>query len=180
MTRRARESVPGILISRIGGFVIFLILLGILNLIAGSYRGEIFLEVVGFLNANLGLLVLITAVFLVADLFGALQFPLNLPAPLVNAAAAVFLVEFLIRLFGLVAEISGVRVFLLFEEFSFLIYPAVFLIVLIGGYAVLFTSAGEKSGRDGGDTRSWDEIGEDFRKVFTEILQKLREEFGGK
>lgn len=142
MTKATGESVPGILISRIAGFVVFLILLGILNLIAGYYRGGIFLEVVGFLNANLGLLVLITAVFLVADLFGALRFPLNLPAPLVNAVAAVFLVAFLIRLFVLVAEISGARVFLLFEEFSFLISAAVFLIVLIGGYAVLLTAAG--------------------------------------
>jgi hypothetical protein len=145
MIERTRESIAGILISRIGGFVIFLILLGILNIIAESYRGEIFLQVVGFLNANLGLLVLITVVFLVADLFGALRFPLNLPAPLVNAVAAVFLVEFLIRLFVLVADISGVRAFLLFEEFAFLIYPAVFLIVLIGGYAVLLTSAGAPS-----------------------------------
>ncbi len=142
MIERTRESIAGILISRLVGFVIFLIFLGILNIIAESYRGEIFLQIVGFLNANLGLLVLITVVFLVADLFGALRFPLNLPAPLVNAVAAVFMVTFLIRLFVLVADISGVGVFLLFEELAYLIYPAVFLIVLIGGYAVLLTSAG--------------------------------------
>jgi hypothetical protein len=139
MGERRKESVVGILISRVIGLVIFLILLGILNVLAGDYvQSPIFLQIVAFLNANLGLLILISVIFLVGDLFGALVFPLNLPGPVFGAVGAVFLVMFLIRLFSLVGEITGVGFFALFETFALPIYALVFIIALIGGYIALF------------------------------------------
>lgn len=142
---RGKESIAGILVSRIGGFIIFLILLGVLNLLAGAYiQAPVFVQIVAFLNANLGLLLLITALFLVGDLFGALLFPLNLPGPVFGAAGVVFLVIFLFRLFLLVGEITGVEVFALFERaFAVPVYAIVFVIALIGGYLALFAGPRE-------------------------------------
>lgn len=140
-----KESIAGILVSRIGGFIVFLILLGVLNLLAGAYvQAPVFVQIVAFLNANLGLLLLITALFLIGDLFGALLFPLNLPGPVFGAAGAVFLVMFLFRLFVLVGEITGVEVFALFERaFAVPVYVIVFIIALIGGYLALFAGPGD-------------------------------------
>jgi len=140
MGERRKESVAEVLVSRIIGLIIFLIVLGILNILAGAYvQTPIFLQIVAFLNANLGLLILITAIFLIGDLFGALAFPLNLPGPIFGAVGAVFLVMFLFRLFSLVGEITGVEVFALFEKTLALpVYMLVFIVVLIGGYIALF------------------------------------------
>ncbi|MFA7199548.1 MAG: hypothetical protein WC093_09670 [Methanoculleus sp.] len=142
--RREKESIAGILVSRIGGFIIFLVLLGVLNLLAGTYvQAPVFVQIVAFLNANLGLLLLITALFLVGDLFGALLFPLNLPGPVFSAAGAVFLVMFLSRLFSLVGDITGVEFFALLETFALPVYLLVFVIALISGYFALFMGPGD-------------------------------------
>ncbi len=186
MTERNRRSIVGITLSRIIGLIIFLIVLGVLNIVAESFQAPLYLQIVLFLNASLGLIVIITAFFLIGDIFGTLRFPANIPAPLFNAIGAVFLVAFLIRLFGLVAVISGVGVFLLLQEFAFLIYPAVFLIVLIGGFIGIATSSADadgkaqngKEGRDSSTDRTWDEIGEDFRRIGEDVVRKIREEFG--
>ncbi|MDK2988811.1 MAG: hypothetical protein PWR16_340 [Methanoculleus sp.] len=139
MGEHRKESVAEVLMSRIIGLVVFLIVLAILNILAGAYvQTPIFLRIVAFLNANLGLLILISVVFLVGDLFGALAFPLNLPGPIFGAVGAVFLVMFLFRLFSLVGEITGVEVFFLFETFALPVYILVFIVVLIGGYIALF------------------------------------------
>ena len=150
MGEKKKESIAGILISRIGGFIIFLILLGILNNLPGAHvQAAVFLQIVAFLNVNLGLLTLITVLFLVGDLFGALVFPLNLPGPIFGAFGAVYLILFLFRLFVLVGDISGVGLFAQFERaFAAPVYLIVFIVVLIGGYVALFANPpGERPGK---------------------------------
>jgi hypothetical protein len=140
MNARRKESVVEILFSRIIGIVIFLILLGILNLLAGTYiHNPIFLQIVVFLNDNVGLLILITVLLLSGDLFSALAFPLNLPGPVFNAVGALFIVTFIIRLFLLVDDITGIGVFSILASLAFIIYPLVFIIALISGYVTIFT-----------------------------------------
>jgi hypothetical protein len=52
MGERKKESVTGILLSRIGGFIVFLILLAILNILSGAYvQSPTFIRIVEFLNA---------------------------------------------------------------------------------------------------------------------------------
>lgn len=139
MGERRKESFFGVLISRIIGLVILLILIAILNALAGYVQSLTFLRVVEFLNANIGLLILIAALFLVGDLFGALTFPLNLPGPVFGAAGAVFTIMFLFRLFSLVAGITGIAIFGIFTgPLALLIYIIIFVLALIGGYIALF------------------------------------------
>ncbi|MDN7013360.1 hypothetical protein FGW20_09975 [Methanoculleus sp. FWC-SCC3] len=141
MNERKKESVAEVLASRVIGIVVFLIVLGILNVLADAYvQIPIFLQVVEFLNANLGLLILISVIFLVGDLFGALPLPLNLPGPIFGAFGAVLLVIFIARFFLLFAEITGVGFFFIFEKaLSLSVYLLVFIIALIAGYIGLFT-----------------------------------------
>lgn len=141
MGRHRGESIAGVFISRAVGIVAFLILLGVLNILADvSIRMPVYLQVVGFLNANLGLLILIAALFLIGDLFGALVFPLNLPGPIVSAFGAVYLVIFLVRLFLLVSAITGVGLFSVAgRALTLPVYLFVFIIALVAGYIGLFT-----------------------------------------
>ncbi len=141
MAGHRKESVAGVLISGVIGIVVFLIVLAVLNILAGTYvQAPVFLQLVEFLNANLGLLILISALFLVGDLFGALPIPMSLPGPVFFASGAVLLVIFLVRLFLLIGEITGVGVFSALEEaLSLPVYLFVFVIALIAGYIGLFT-----------------------------------------
>ncbi len=141
MGERKKESIAEVLVSRVVGIVVFLIVLGILNILAGAYvRIPIFLQVVEFLNANLGLLILISVIFLVGDLFGALPLPLNLPGPIFGAFGAVLLVIFIARFFLFFAGITDLEFFFVFEKVLALpVYLLVFIIALIAGYIGLFT-----------------------------------------
>ncbi|MDD2473609.1 MULTISPECIES: hypothetical protein [unclassified Methanoculleus] len=140
MGKRRKISVVGVLVSWAIGLVVFLILLGLLNALAGSsVQTPVFLRIVAFLNANLGLLILISVTFLIGDLFGALAFPLNLPGPVFGAVGAVLLVVFLFRLIRIVGEIAGIGIFaLLTGTPALLISLFVFVVVLVGGYIALF------------------------------------------
>jgi hypothetical protein len=96
----------------------------------------VYLQVLGFLNANLGLLILIAVFFLI----GALVVPLNLPAPIFSALGAVFLVIFLVWLLLLIGTITDTGFFSLFDRALTLpVYLFVFIIAPVAGYIGLFT-----------------------------------------
>ncbi len=141
-----KGSLAGILVSRLTGIILFLILIGVLNVFADVYVGNpVFLRVVAFLNANVGFLILIAVIFLLGDLFCTLVFPLNLPGPIFGALGAVFVVAFIFRVFMLASDMTGIEVFRIFSgTLAHLIYVLVFAAVLIGDYISLFS---EPSGR---------------------------------
>jgi hypothetical protein len=181
-----KQSLIGIFLSRIAGIIVFLIILGILNILAEGIRVVMFHQVVGFLNANIGLILALSLFFLIGDLFGALTFPLNLPAPLFNAVGGVLIVAFIFRMFLLVDAMTGLTVFEMIGAIEFMVYPVVFIIVLIAGYASIFASCcGSKSGSKGesaGNRRSgpgnitWEEVGAEFRETVYDALHRIRDE----
>ena len=101
MPKTTQKSIPGIIALRIFGLLLFLFLLYIANNLSFFTDNPLNYQVILFLNSQIWLLVLITIAFLIGEIFNALIFPLNLPAPLFNAVGAVLLVGFLINLFAL-------------------------------------------------------------------------------
>ncbi len=132
------KSALRIVISRIFGIFIFLFLLFLANYLAPIANIVIFQQLVNFLNDNLVLLVVMSLVFLVGELFLVFHFPLSLPAPVFNAIASVLLVMFIFRIFTLIDRFLDKNIFQIFNRFAFIIYPLVFIIVLIAGYVSLF------------------------------------------
>ncbi|MCK4476848.1 MAG: hypothetical protein KAU16_08990, partial [Methanophagales archaeon] len=98
----------------------------------------LFHQVVQFLNKNIVLLIVMFVIFLIGEVFNALIFPLNLPAPLFDAIGSVFLVAFIFRIFAFLDAFTKENIFQIFTRLSFLIYLLVFIIVLLGGYSWLF------------------------------------------
>ncbi len=142
-----KRSLAGILVSRLTGIILFLILIGALNIFVDVYTADpAFLRVVAFLNANVGFLILIAVIFLLGDLFCTLVFPLNLPGPIFGALGAVFVVAFIFRVFMLAGDMTGIEVFRIFSgTLAHLIYVLVFAAVLIGDYISLFTDSRERA-----------------------------------
>jgi len=157
----------------------------------GIYHGA----VEGLLFANFWLLILIAIIVLIADLFTALPFPLNLPGPVIKAIGSVFCVALVLNVFQWIDGTAGTNIYPVFWLLSFLIVPLVFIIVLISGYLEILRQLWrqpEPGPEDGmvvvhpehpkagdqavSDAKSWEDIGAEFRMVLYDLLHRFRQE----
>jgi hypothetical protein len=129
------------ILTRVIGFLIFLVLLGIVNILTYYIKNEIFLSVVGFLNSNIWLIIIFSIIFLIGEIFGYLMFPLNIPGPLFNAVGGVLLIQFVFSLFSFITKTSNVEVNLPLGIIQNFVMIMVFIIVLIVGYVHIIIDA---------------------------------------
>jgi hypothetical protein len=181
-------------VSRTFGIILFLVLLVVLLLLVPAIDNQTFTRFVEFLLDNAGLIVFLSLLFMIGEIFTTFIFPLNLPAPLFNAIGSVFLITFLFRIFAFVEELYGLGIFAALSLIELVVYPLVFILVLIAGYFEIFSGLarhddrGERSpenrsttvpsDRSGGKT--WDEIGNEFRQMVYDIIHRFREEINRK
>jgi hypothetical protein len=186
-----------VFVSRMIGIICFLILVVLAKILenftspGGIYRSA----VEGLLFANFWLLLIIAIILLVADMFMALSFPLNLPGPIIRAIGSVFCVAFVLNVFKWIDSTIGTEIFQIFWLLSFLLIPLIFFIVLLTGYLEIIRQLWRrpKSEMDDGavvippdhpnaedqtvsDAKSWDEIGAEFRLVLYDVLRRFRQE----
>jgi len=182
-----RRSIPGIIFSAFFGLLVFFLIVLGFNYAAANTGIEIIDFMADFLNQNMLLIVLMSLLFLAADLLRAMIFPLNLPSPFFSAAACVFLVEFLMRIFGLAERLAGEAIFDAFRPLVPLIYFLVFFAVLIGGYISIFSELfnvcngnrkDEKIEKKEGpfDDHSWEDVGKEFRNMMYEAFHNAKED----
>ncbi len=93
-----KKSVLSVTLSRLIGLAVFIILIGVLNLI--DVKNIIFLKVVWFLTSSLGLIIAYSLFFYLGELFHLFKIPFNLVGVFFNACGAVILLKFLILLFN--------------------------------------------------------------------------------
>lgn len=143
------KSVASVLFSRLIGFLIFILLIGILNILIPYVNNSTFTSVIGFLNQNIWIIILFSLLMAGGELFSVLVFPFNLPYPLFNAIGSIFLIRFLFNILSFVnsqlvnVTIPEVRITL--KQLFTIIAAIVFLIVLISGYVkILVEMYGDK------------------------------------
>jgi hypothetical protein len=184
MPQTTQKSIPGIIALRISGLLLFLFLLYIANNLSFFTDNPLNYRIILFLNSQIWLLVLITFAFLFGEIFNALIFPLNLPAPLFNAVGAVLLAGFLISIFTLFDILLNINIFHIFDTLSFIIYPFVFIIVLIGGYIAIIQNMvrTDQSPKKGTEPRqdtaaaktweaiTWEDVGDEFKQAVYDLL----------
>ncbi len=195
MGRYRNRSVGWVFVSRMIGIICFLIVVVLANILTYYVANPVYHSGVNFLNENFWLLLLIAAILLVADVFGAFPFPLNLPAPIIKAIGSVFCIAFILRIFQWVDMIAATNLYTGFWLVSFLVVPLVFLIVLATGYFEIMrrlwwqpkldndTSADivhleppEEPVQPLSDAKSWEEIGAEFRLMLYDIIHRFRQE----
>jgi hypothetical protein len=138
---KKKRLVGGIIISRLIGLLIFMILLGIANIIAWSVDQNIFSDIINFLNSNFRLVLLFSILFLIGEIFNNLEFPFDLPAPIFNAFGAVLLTEFIFSLLAIPYLLDNIEVTLMLSRLYGIAIPAVFLAVIVFGYMSIFIDA---------------------------------------
>jgi hypothetical protein len=133
------KSIPGIIASRLLSLICFVILWFLLNYLMPYVDNDLYRSAVFFLDANAWLIIWMTVIFAAGEIFGALIFPLNLPGPILNAVASVFLAFFMFRILAFTGKATGETAFNVFAAWESYVYPIVFMAVLIGGYVILFS-----------------------------------------
>ncbi len=195
MERYRNKSLGWVFVSRMIGIICFLIVVVLANILTYYVANTVYHSGVNFINGNFWLLVLIAVILLVADLFGAFPFPLNLPAPIIRAFGSVFCIAFILRVFQWVDTVTAMNLYPAFWFVSFLVVPLVFIIVLATGYFDIMRRLWRQPNLDG-DTninvlqqesfedseylmsgvKSWEEIGAEFRLMLYDIIHRFREE----
>ncbi|MBU0757977.1 MAG: hypothetical protein KKF44_07945 [Nanoarchaeota archaeon] len=173
-----------IVFSKIIGLMIFLFMLLIVNSV--DLNNHVYRIVAEFFNYNAAFIIFMSISFMVVEILFAIPFPFNLVAPIFSAFASIILVTFLARIFEMVDSITMARIFYFFSPLMFLIYPLVFVAVLIGGYISIFsrlvtkkvkkeikTEKETKKGIKKKKDKSWEEVGDGFKKAFSDFFRKL-------
>lgn len=130
------------------GFVIFLVLLGIANILVYYVKNEMFSSVVFFLNNNIWLIIIFTVILLIGEIFGYLFFPLNIPGPLFNAVGGVLLVQFVFKLFNFIILLSKANFPLQMSFVEDITMLIVFVVVLVVGYVDIIREATKPKKRE--------------------------------
>lgn len=179
--KEGRQSPTRTVIYNLISFIVFLVILGFLNISLDYFDNNILFEIVKLLNNNIWLIFVFSIIFSIAEVFECFKFPSNLPAPIFNAIGSIFLLNFLFKIFNLVGKISDMNTFETISKVFPFLYPIVFLLVLIGGYVSILTSASwetpskKKSSRNKGEERTWDDVGNEFKEMLYDVFHSARE-----
>ena len=132
------KTIVGIILSRVFGFVFFLVLLAIANFLVPYVPSEVYAQAVKFFNLNIILLLIIMFIGIINDIFWNFSFPFNILAPISSAILGIYIVTFLYRIW-------------IFLDFYFqtgfyfpirTLYTIVFVFVLIFGYFAILARGG--------------------------------------
>lgn len=171
------RSVPRIIVSKAVGLLVFLFSLYLANIALYFIDSPLVYHIVFFLNENVWFLILMSVIFMFGEVFNALRFPFNLPAPLFNAVGSVFFVFFLQMIFELTGVLTGIGSFDTLNRITFLIYPFIFAIVLIVGYVRIFACLavckGEGEHRHHKEKKTWHEVKEDLVAAKDEFVNSI-------
>jgi hypothetical protein len=190
-----------IVMSNVGGFILFLILLGTANILLPHINSLVYVDVVLFLNRSLVLFTIMMLVGLINDILWSFYFPFNILAPVSSAILSFFIVIFIFRVWSFLN--NYVQSNFVLPEF---VYVPIALIVLVAGYVLILFRKGKPgevhkrrkkekeleekerlgkkaepaSKRKQEETVEWQDVGDEFKHLFYNIGKSLNSFFGGK
>jgi len=126
-------------LSHLIGLVVYLVVLGVLNLLAGAYGATVWAGIVAFLNATVWVVVVLALLNLLGDLALGLPFPTSLPGVLLRAVAAAATAWYVVQLLLELDQLLGLGIFPPLAPLAPLLYAGVFVLVLVGETIRLFT-----------------------------------------
>jgi len=123
-----------ILFRGLGSLVIFLILIGIGNLLLILIAHPFYHFFIDTLNQSIVYIVIIHILFVLAEVFSVLPFPFSLPYPIFNGFAAVYLTHFIFELLKAADYLIGLELNLNLSIFRSVTIAIVFFLVILVGY----------------------------------------------
>jgi hypothetical protein len=177
-----------IILSRILGFLFFLILLAIANAFVPSIKNSVYSNVIGFFDSNIIFLLGITLVCMINELFWSFYLPFNIIAPITGGILGVYIILFFSKAWNFLN---------LYFNFNFAvpitaICLAVFLLIVITGYIIILARGGkpeedlnewkrlhkEKLERNKkGKEIEWEDVGKEFKLFFYNLGKSINDSF---
>lgn len=161
------------------GIIFFLILIWVLNIISNNVGNQIFKQIVDFLNENLAIIILISIILLIANIFEIFMFPISMFYPLFNAVGGILWVEFIFRILILVSSFIEQDIYKIFIPFYLLAIVVVPIVVLIVGYVNIFTKKSRKEEKKSKKKREkeieWEDVQEELKGAAYNAASKLKD-----
>ena len=178
-----------VVISGLTGIIVFLVLLIILGYLASYFHNAFLLGFVSLLVDNLALIISMGIVFMVADVFSVFRYPFNLPGPLFSGLGSLLVVSFIFIFLNFFDLWYGTGMSVMFSKSMYILSLLVFFIVVIAGYARIFSPEITKSEvPEGAGTDnptcpvcpSWGDVGNEIRQAIFDLFHRFREEINRK
>lgn len=187
-----KKSSLRIILHSIFGFLVFLAILIVANTLSLSINNQTFLEIVEFFNSVLGLFFILFLIGMINSLFWNFKFPLNLLAPISGGILGVLIVDLVYKI------LEFMQTFVYFEVIakvlSYQIFAFVFFATLIIGYLIILSEENQLREKPSKEEKtkkeikhkkkssehdlSWDDVGNEFRKVLHNIGKAVNRLFG--
>ncbi|MCX6706564.1 MAG: hypothetical protein NT001_00260 [Candidatus Woesearchaeota archaeon] len=192
------RSVLKIIFWKIFGFIMFLILLGIANIVALSINNAWGMQIISFMNENIPFFFLIMIIDIINEIFWSFYFPFNVFAPITSALLSILIITLIYKL----AVMNPLMYAALIIPFT-LIYILVPVMVLIVGYILIVARGGRpkhaydegkeknfrrkremkmKNMEKGAQSRKgkkveWEDIGNEFKLVLYNLGREMNNLF---
>ncbi|MDN7024998.1 hypothetical protein FGU65_08880 [Methanoculleus sp. FWC-SCC1] len=175
---------------RYSGIIGFLLLVGVMNLLAVVIPDPEYHYAVGFLNSTIWLLFTVSFLIFIGAVFRALPFPLNLPGPVFTATGSLFIIAYLFRIVLLADDLFGIALSPVVLSVSVTLAIVVFFAVLILGYVRILRPIVARQQdleipvcrekreptRQEKEQITWDDVERELRYAVYEILHRIRDE----
>jgi hypothetical protein len=132
------NSVVKLLVNRLIGFLVFLALIIVLNILVEYTTVVLFTDFVEFLNSHFVFICWIAFFLVLGEIFILMRYPFNVPYPLFNSTGALLIVYFFADFFMLLMSYSPSVPDFPFNTIFFIAGILVFFIVLTVGYYKVF------------------------------------------
>lgn len=119
MRRCLDRSLGWVFASRMIGIICFLTVLVLANILLCYIPVPVYHTAVALIDENFWVLVLIAILLLAGDVFMALAFPLNLPAPVFRAFGSVFCIAFLLKVILWIDGVASTDLYPIFWSLSY-------------------------------------------------------------
>ncbi len=150
----------GIIFKRFIGFIVLIIFLIVANILVKYVNNSVYTNVIGFFNSVIALFIILLFIGTINEILWSLNFPFNLIAPVTGAILSIFIVDFFYRLWQLVQSYADIHV----ELPMAIIYPFVFVVVLVLGYLSLLARG----------TKTSEEWREHMKKEKSELKREMK------
>ncbi len=163
-----------ILIKRLAEFIIFLLILVLLNLAIIYWDIIVLKGPIGFLTQSVPFIGLIALIMLFGEIFSVLRFPFNLPYPLFNAFGALLMIYFIFEVFLYLIELGQLDLGIPLDIIFLVILILVVAIILITGYYSILSEFYKQQKRKSEDDDSENEEDEEVKEPIIKPKKKVK------
>jgi signal transduction histidine kinase len=170
------KTVLEITISRLVGLIVFLVLLGVANVI--QVNSSMYYQIVSFFNAEMWVIITFSILFYLGELFFVFDFPINFPAPIFNAIGGAVLVNFIFDIMVKGLDLADVNIAFMLRILEVVVLVIVVVVALIVGYVRVFSSIGGKQRRKKikkkpVEEHDWDDVKREIKEAVYHATKNL-------